>query len=121
MRTTRGNLSRPPAQVCLHLLPPSLASRTQTDGGLVCSQVFEDIVEILQSLKSVNNINIRIDAAFWGEDYAAGSSKPYYTGVIHRWQGKDKTTLMVMWEGYNKCQAAPLEKMHIDAAGNNLN
>ena len=83
---------------------------------------YEEIIAILKSQKAVKGIKIEIDAAFWGEEYAAGADKPRYHGVIDRWQSpvSEQRALMVQWEGYNRCQAAPLDSMDKAASGDSL-
>ena len=85
------------------------------------SQTFDEIMEIINSYRKPTGIKLQIDAGFWGEDFSASAVKASFTGVIDRWQEKDKKVLMVKWEGYNRCQAAPIDKLNTAANGDSLN
>ena len=82
---------------------------------------FEDIKAIILSYKKVAGINVRISARLWGEAFAADSEQASFKGQIARWQDpKDKKVLMILWEGYSRNQAAPVDKMDVDEAGDSL-
>ena len=84
-------------------------------------QNYESNIAIIKSLKSVKGVKISINARFWGEEYAAGAENDTVKGVIDRWEkASTKTDLMVLWEGYNRNQRAPLVKMDTDALGEDL-
>ena len=87
----------------------------------MCSQTFADIKEIILSLKSVKGVRLEVSAALWGADFAETADQDEYTGLVDRWMDpKEKTTLMVRWEGYNRCEQAPLDKLDTDADGTSL-
>ena len=69
----------------------------------------------------MKNIKVSISPRLWGEEFAASAEKDKYTGVIDRWTDNKKDDLMILWEGYSRCQRAPLSKMDVDALGESLN
>ena len=82
---------------------------------------YEELVNILKSLRSVKGVKVEIKSEFWGEEYALEAEKSTYKGVIDRWEkSSSKEALYIMWEGYARNQKAPLDKMNTDAAGDSL-
>ena len=87
----------------------------------MCSQTFAEVKEIIRSLKSVKGVRLEVSAALWGNDFAETADQDEYTGLVDRWNDpKEKTTLMVKWEGYTRCEQAPLDKLDTDADGASL-
>lgn len=83
-------------------------------------QTFDEVVNILKSLKKIKNVRIEIKSEFWGVEYAAGADEAVCVGRIDRWADSTKGALYVMWTGYNRCQLAPLEQMDVDSEGESL-
>ena len=73
-----------------------------------------------KSKKNLKGIKVSINSEFWGEAYARSGVEPAVEGVIDRWQDEKKETLMIMWTGYARNQAAPLDKMKYDELGCDL-
>ena len=67
-------------------------------------------------------MRVAVDSLLWGEAYAASAESTTVTGVVDRWADKnDKVVLMIKWEGYGRCQAAPLAALDKAANGESLN
>ena len=88
--------------------------------SLAAAQTYNDIKDILQSYNKPKNIRLEISSYFWGEEYATGAEHPSCKGIVDRWFDQEKTILMVKWEGYNRNQQAPLDKMDKSAGGVDL-
>ena len=82
---------------------------------------YDEVVEILKSLKKIKGVGVEIKSEFWGQEYAAAATKPTYKGVIDRWEKVSaKDVLYVKWEGYERNQKAPLDVMNKDTSGDSL-
>ena len=46
---------------------------------------YDEVIEILKSLKKVKGIRVQIKAEFWSEEYARSAPKSKHTGIIDRW------------------------------------
>ena len=70
-------------------------------------QTWNESVEILRTKKSIKGIKIQVDMTFWDCDEWNG--KTTCDGIIDRWQNNtNKETLMVLWDGNQRNQAAVL-------------
>jgi hypothetical protein len=85
------------------------------------TQTYQSVLAVLRSKRKVKGIKLEISSKFWGEAYAADTEEPKCKGVIDRWADKDKTALMIRWDGYNRCQRAPLDLMDKATDGDSLN
>ena len=84
-------------------------------------QTYDDIVKIIRSLPEIKGVKVKINAAYWGEEWAASAEKQAYEGILDRWQNSEKKLLYVRWEGYSKCRLADLKDLKNDALGRPLN
>ena len=107
-----------PSRRALPTLPADLCSQSRAPQP--SSQAYDEIIAILKSLKKIKGTKISVKASLWGEAYAANCDKDTFVGTIDRWHDKDKKDLMVMWEGYSRCQKAPLDKLKEDEHGDTL-
>ena len=87
----------------LALLTPSSPTRTQSKHA--------EIVRIITSLPKVKGVRVQINAEFFGKQYFECRHRPQqdtFTGVVDKWKSaKDKTVLMIKWEGASTNTSAP--------------
>ncbi|KAL1519417.1 hypothetical protein AB1Y20_022941 [Prymnesium parvum] len=86
---------------------------------LTCSQSYQEILEILRSLRSVKDVRLSVKAAFFGVEWAASQDQETFVGVISHWKTKG-AVLMVKWEGWAKNRQCPIDSLDKDADGNSL-
>ena len=99
---------------CLHTQHSQTLSHGLLTRRLRSAQTYEDIVKILKTYRNPKGIKCAVKPALWGEHYAASAGSEKIKGVIDRWKDTSRDGLMIKWDGYNRCQTAPLTALEND-------